>query len=165
MKLFVLRHGMTTQAETDAERDLTPEGVTEVENVLKLRLDEMKDITAIYSSPLRRVKQTLYIARRMLNYRGDIIDSPYLKTASRLPEIEAFAGELDPEGGDVLVSSHQSCTSILVLWLTGEDVIISTGSLLCIDVKSCVRGGGDLLWQESHNSREIKRTSDFIDQI
>ena len=165
MKLFVLRHGMTTEAATDAERDLSPKGVTEVENVLKLRLNELKDITAIYSSPLRRVKQTLYVARRMIGYHGDIIESPYLKTGSRLGEIEAFAGELDADGGDILVSSHQSCTSILVLWLTGEDIFISNGSLLCIDVREFVRGGGDVLWQESHNSREVKRTSNVVDLI
>ena len=93
------------------------------------------------------------------------MESPYLKTGSRLPEIIRFASELDFDGGDVLVSSHQSCTSILVLWLTGEDILISNGSLLAIDVDRPEQGAGKILWQESHNSREVKRAADFVDQF
>jgi phosphohistidine phosphatase SixA len=165
MKLFVLRHGMTTEAETDEARELSEKGVTEVENVLALRLDELRDISVIYSSPLRRVKQTLDVANRALGNHCDIQVSPYLKTGSRLDEIMSFAAELDLNGGDVLVSSHQSCTSILVLWLTGEDILISNGSLLCIDVVKAEQGGGNILWQESHNSREVKRAVNFVDQF
>jgi phosphohistidine phosphatase len=165
MKLFVLRHGMTTEAETDEARELSEKGVAEVENVLALRPDELQNIKHIYSSPLRRVKQTLYVAKRVLGFQDDIQESQYLKTGSRLDEIKRFAAELDLEGGDVLVSSHQSCTSILVLWLTGEDILISNGSLLCIDVKKLEQGGGNILWQESHNSREVKRAVNFVDQF
>jgi phosphohistidine phosphatase SixA len=165
MKLFILRHGMTTGAETDEARELSEKGVTEVENVLALRLEELQGISSIYSSPLRRVKQTLYVARRVLGIHGDVQVSPFLKTGSRLDEIKSFVAELDLDGGDVLVSSHQSCTSILVLWLTGEDILISNGSLLCIDVVKLEQGGGNILWQESHNSREVKRTANFVDQF
>ncbi len=165
MKLFVLRHGMTTEAETDEARELSEKGVTEVENVLALRLDELRNISTIYSSPLCRVKQTLTVAKRVLGNHSDIQVSQYLKTGSRLNEIKSFAAELDLDGGDVLVSSHQSCTSILVLWLTGEDILISNGSLLCIDVVEAKQGGGSILWQESHNSREVKRAVNFVDQF
>jgi phosphohistidine phosphatase SixA len=165
VKLFVLRHGMTTEAETDEARELSDKGVTEVENVLALRLEELQDISSIYSSPLRRVKQTLHVARRVLGIRGDVQVSQLLRTGSRLDEIKSFVTELDLDGGDVLVSSHQSCTSILVLWLTGEDILISNGSLLCIDVVKLEQGGGNILWQESHNSREVKRAVNFVDQF
>jgi phosphohistidine phosphatase SixA len=165
MKIFVLRHGMTSNAETDEARELTDTGVNEVEKVVKLRLDDLKNVRHIYTSPLQRVKQTLYIAKRLIGFPGSIMESPYLKTGSRLPEIIRFASELDFDGGDVLVSSHQSCTSILVLWLTGEDILISNGSLLAIDVDKPEQGAGKILWQESHNSREVKRATDFVDQF
>ena len=165
MKLFVLRHGMTSEAEDDRDRDLTETGVAEVEKVVRLRLGELKDIRRIYSSPLKRVKQTLYVARRVIGFPGSIEESPFLKTGSRLPEIINFVNELDFDGGDVLVSSHQSCTSILVLWMTGEDVLIPNGSLLCIDVDKPEQGAGTILWQESHNSREVKRASYMVDQF
>jgi len=165
MKIFVLRHGMTSNAETDEARELTETGVIEVEKVVKLRLDDLSGVQHIYSSPLKRVKQTLYVAKRLIGFPGPVMDSPHLKTGSRLNEIISFVRELDFDGGDVLVSSHQSCTSILVLWLTGEDILISNGSLLAIEFDKPEQGAGTILWQESHNSREVKRATDFVDQF
>ena len=165
MKLFVLRHGMTTESITDEGRELSEQGVAEVENVLARRLDDLRQVNVMYSSPLLRVQQTLNIAKRVLDFRGEILESQYLKTGSRLDEIRGFVAELDLDGGDILVSSHQSCSSILVLWMTGEDLMISNGSLLCIEIKRLGQGGGDILWQESHNSREVKRTTNFVDQF
>jgi phosphohistidine phosphatase SixA len=165
VKIFVLRHGMTGDADSDENRELTEKGVQEVESVVNLRLDDLKGVKKIYSSPLKRVKQTLYIAKRLIGFAGSIEESQYLKTGSRLKEIVSFANELDFEDGDVLVSSHQSCTSILVLWLTGEDILISNGSLLAIDVDKPEQGRGKILWQESHNSRDVKRAVNFVDQF
>jgi len=165
MKIFVLRHGMTSEAEIDENRELTERGVKEVENVVKLRLTDLQGVARIFSSPLKRVKQTLYVARRLIGFAGAVEESQYLKTGSRLNEIIKFVNELEFDGGDVLVSSHQSCTSILVLWLTGEDILISNGSLLAIEVDKPEQGAGTILWQESHNSREVKRAVDFVDQF
>jgi len=165
MKIFVLRHGMTSNADADEDRELTDIGVKEVEDVVGLRHDELTGVTRIYSSPLKRVKQTLYIAKRVMDFAGSIEESRYLKTGSRLPEIVSFANELDFDGGDVLVSSHQSCTSILVLWLTGEDILIPNGSLLAIEVDKPQQGAGNILWQESRDGSNVKRAVNFVDQF
>ncbi len=165
MKVFILRHGMTAEAEADELRALTEKGVKEVENVVRLRSDDLHNVTRMYTSPMIRVKQTVEIAAGVMNFRGPIIESQNLTTGSRLNEIINFMNGLDFDDGDILVSSHQSCTSILVLWLTGEDVLISNGSLLAIDVEKPVQGFGKILWQESHNSREVKRTTSFVDQF
>lgn len=119
----------------------------------------------MYSSPMIRVKQTLAIAARILDSQSPIVESQNLMTGSRLNEIINFVGELDFDGGDILVSSHQSCTSILVLWLTGEDILIPNGSLLAIDVEEPIQGGGKILWQESRDSSEVKRAVNFVDQF
>jgi phosphohistidine phosphatase SixA len=156
---------MTAESVTDERRELSEKGIKEVEDVVQLRLADLQGITRIYSSPLLRVKQTLEIAAKIIGLEKPIIESKYLKTGSRLNEIVSFVGELDFDAGDVLVSSHQSCTSILVLWLTGEDILISNGSLLAIEVEKPEQGAGRILWQESHNSREVKRAVDFVDQF
>ena len=156
---------MTSNADADEDRELTDIGVKEVEDVVGLRHDELTGVTRIYSSPLKRVKQTLYIAKRVMDFAGSIEESRYLKTGSRLPEIVSFANELDFDGGDVLVSSHQSCTSILVLWLTGEDILIPNGSLLAIDVDKPQQGAGNILWQESRDGSNVKRAVNFVDQF
>lgn len=165
MKLFIIRHGMTAAADADECRELSEKGIKEVEDVVHLRRTDMNGVTHIYSSPMIRVKQTLKIAAKILGFRGPIVESQNLKTGSRLNEIIRFVGNLDFGGGDILVSSHQSCTSILVLWLTGEDILIPNGSLLAIDVEKPAQGGGKIRWQESRDSSEVKRATDFVDQF
>lgn len=165
MKLFILRHGMTAESDADERRELSEKGIREVEDIVNLRRNDMRGVTQIHSSPMLRVKQTLEIAARILSFEGDIIDSQNLTTGSRLNEIVSFAGDLDVNDGDILVSSHQSCTSILVLWLTGEDILIPNGSLLAIEVDKLTQGGGKILWQESQNSSQIKRAVNFVDQF
>ena len=165
MKIFVLRHGMTSNAEADELRELTETGVKEVEDVVALRRDDLSGVTHIYSSPLLRVRQTLEIAAKILDFPDPVVESQYLKTGSRLAEIVNFANELDFTGGDVLLSSHQSCTSILVLWLSGEDILIPNGSLLAIDVDRPEQGAGTILWQESRDGSNVKRAVNFVDQF
>ena len=165
MRLFILRHGMTAESDADERRVLSDKGVQEVEDVVRLRRDDLKDVKQIYSSPHIRVKQTLEIARKLLGSDATINESHYLTTGSRLNEIVSFVGELDLDGGDILLSSHQSCTSILVLWLTGVDVLIPNGSLLAIAIDKPEQGGGRILWQESRDGSTIKRASDFVDQF
>lgn len=156
---------MTAESTADELRTLSAKGVQEVEDVVRLRQSDLAGVMQIYSSPLLRVKQTLSIAAEVLGLKSTIHESQYLKTGSRLNEIINFAAELDIDGGDALVSSHQSCTSILVLWLTGEDILISNGSLLAIEIEELAQGGGKILWQESHNSNQIKRAVNFVDQF
>lgn len=156
---------MTSNADADEDRELTETGVKEVEDVVNLRRDDLSGVTRIYSSPLKRVQQTLYVAKRIMGFAGSVEESQFLKTGSRLPEIVSFANELDFDGGDVLVSSHQSCTSILVLWLTGEDILIPNGSLLAIEVDKPEQGAGTILWQESRDGSNVKRAVNFVDQF
>lgn len=165
MKLFILRHGATAEADADERRELSEKGIKEVEDVVHLRCDDLRGVMHMYSSPMIRVKQTLAIAADILDLQSPIVESQYLTTGSRLNEIVSFVGELHFDSGDVLVSSHQSCTSILVLWLTGEDILISNGSLLAIDVEEPAQGCGNILWQESHNSSDVKRAINFVDQF
>ena len=163
MKLFILRHGWTGEADADDWRVLSPKGVKEIEDIVARRRSDLESVTQFFSSPMLRVKQTLEIAARVIGFKGRIVESPYLQTGSRLKEIISFVNELDFESGDVLVSSHQSCTSILVLWLTGEDILIPSGSLLAIDIKEAAQGAGTVLWQESQSGSEIKRAVNFAD--
>jgi phosphohistidine phosphatase SixA len=165
VKIFVLRHGMTSNADEDKDRELTATGTKEVEDVVTLRRDDLSAVTHIYSSPMLRVTQTLDIAARILGLQIPVTESQYLATGSRLPEIVSFANELDFDGGDVLFSSHQSCTSIFVLWLTGEDILIPNGSLLAIDVEKPEQGAGTILWQESRDGSNVKRAVNFVDQF
>jgi phosphohistidine phosphatase SixA len=165
VKLFILRHGATAESDADERRVLSEKGIKEVEDVVTLRQDDLRGVTQIRSSPMIRIKQTLEIAAGILGFKGTIIESQNLTTGSRLNEIVNFVNDLDFDDGDILVSSHQSCTSILVLWLTGEDILISNGSLLAIDAEKPAQGCGKILWQQNQRSDEIKRAANFVDQF
>jgi phosphohistidine phosphatase SixA len=165
MRLFILRHGMTAESDADERRVLSERGIKEVEDVVRLRLDDLRNVARIYSSPHIRVKQSLEIAANLLGFSHAITESQYLTTGSRLKEIISFVGELDLLAGDTLVSSHQSCTSILVLWLTGEDILIPNGSLLALELDKPEQGGARILWQESRDGSQIKRATNFVDQF
>ena len=165
MRIFILRHGATSESTEDTLRELSKKGIDEVRKVVKLRRAELANVKTFYSSPMKRVTQTLQIASEVLRFKGDITESQNLTTGSRLSEIVTFVESLDPEGGDILISSHQSCTSILVLWLIGEDILIPNGSLLAIRVESLSQGGGKILWQQTQENSTIKRATDFVDQF
>lgn len=165
MKLFILRHGITGESSTDAERRLTSAGRGEVVKIVKMKRDELTDVTQMYSSPMVRVRDTLDIASNLMGYTGEITISNNITTGCRLSEITGFLGGLDTNSGDIMISSHQSCTSIIVLWLTGEDILIPNGSLLAIEAEEIAQGKGKILWQESASGADIKRTEFFVDQI
>lgn len=165
MKVFILRHGITGDAPTDAERDLTSAGRREVVKIVRQKIDTLAEVTQIYSSPMIRVTNTLEIAANLMKFEGEIVVDEDLTTGSRLPELISFMSSIDPDAGDIMISSHQSCTSIIVLWLTGEDVLIPNGSLLCINTEEMAQGKGEILWQESASGAEIKRTEHFADLI
>ena len=156
---------MTAESDADERRVLSEKGIKEVEDVVNLRRGDLRNVARIYSSPLPRVRQTLEIAAKIMGFKEPVIESQDLKTGSRLNEIVNFVGELDFDTGDILVSSHQSCTSILVLWLIGEDILIPNGSLLAIEIDKPAQGAGEILWQESRDGSEIKRATSFVDQF
>lgn len=165
MKIYVLRHGITGDAETDLDRQLTPKGVEEVESVVTRHKYELASVKHVICSPLPRVRHTVDLAAAIIGYKGDIVESDDFSTGSRLKEIVRCMETVNPDDGDLMVSSHQSCTSILVLWLSGEDILIPNGSLLAIEAEELAQGKGKILWQDSASSDEIRRTTNFVDQF
>ena len=165
MKFFILRHGITGDAPTDEERDLTSGGRAEVVKIVRQKLDHLGGVTQIFSSPMMRVRNTLDIAANLMKFEGEIIVDEDLGTGRRLADLKAFLERIDSTQGDIMISSHQSCSSIIVLWLTGEDILIPNGSLVCIEAEELGRGKGKILWQESASGQEIKRTEHFADMI
>ena len=165
MKIFVLRHGITGDSDSDESRQLTPRGVEEVESVVTRHKDDLPTVRHIICSPMPRVRHTVDLAAGIIDYQGDINESNDFTTGSRLKEIVRCMETVNPDEGDLLVSSHQSCTSILVLWLTGEDILIPNGSLLAIEADELAYGKGKILWQDSASSSEIRRVTNFVDQF
>ena len=165
MMVFFLRHGMTARAETDAARTLTPEGEAALRTIVARRVDELKNVSLILTGPLGRIRETAAVAAEVIGYEGDIVDNQSLTKLSRGEEVIATLDEIESYDGDILMVSHESSLCNLMLWLAGEDILMSNGSLAAVETTSWLQGSGKLLWQQSLNSSEIKRTSDFIDMF
>lgn len=165
MKVFLLRHGMTARAESDAERSLTVEGEAALREVMARRTEDLGNVVTVYSGPLGRLRETAKVAAEVIAYKGDIVDNPSLNKLTRGEEITATLQDTDMTAGDLLLVSHESSLCNLMLWLTGEDILMSNSSLSAIETEAWSRGAGKLLWQESPKSREIKRASHFADMF
>jgi len=165
MKIFVLRHGVTGDSDTDEARQLTSEGAQEIKAVISRHKYELSSVQQILCSPMPRVRNTVELAADLIGFNGEVIETQDLNTGSRLEEVKRSLSTVNLDAGDLLISSHQSCTSILVLWLIGEDILIPNGSLLAIDVEELAYGKGKILWQDSAGSNEVKRSANFIDMF
>ena len=117
------------------------------------------------TGPLGRIRETATVAAEVIGYKGDIVDNQGLTKLSRGEDVIATLDEVDSYDGDILMVSHESSLCNLMLWLAGEDILMSNGSLAAVETTSWLQGSGKLLWQQSLNSSEIKRTSDFIDMF
>lgn len=165
MNVFFLRHGMTARAESDDARSLTGEGEAALREVMARRVDELSQVGLVLTGPLGRIRETAKIAADVIGYQGDIVDNQSLTKLSRGQEIIATLDDVENYDGDILLVSHESSLCNLMLWLAGEDILMSNSSLAAVEIKSWAPRAGKLLWQESPNSRDIKRMINFADQF
>lgn len=164
MKIYLLRHGMTARADDDTLRRLTDEGIDALKNVINRRKAALFDIEEVHSSPMGRVRQTAEIASEIFKFKADITDNESLMKLTRAEDIVPTLQHLT-DSSIVMLVSHESSLCNFLLWLTGEDVLMSNSSLTAVNTEKLERGAGKVLWQESPNSSEIKRTVDFVDMF
>lgn len=165
MKVFLLRHGMTARANSDVERALTPEGTAALKDVMSRRPSELSGITRIHTGPMARIQETANIAAQVIGYQGEIVVNQSLDKLSRGQEITATLKDIEMTEGDIILVSHESSLCNLLVYLTGDDVLMSNSSLCAIETTGWTRLDGELVWQESPNSSEIKRTRNFADMF
>ncbi len=156
---------MTARADSDVERALTPEGSEALKDVMSRRPSELSAVTRIHTGPLGRIQETANIAADVIGYQGEVVVNPSLDKLSRGQEITSTLKDIDMSSGDIILVSHESSLCNLLLYLTGEDVLMSNSSLCAIEITGWTRLDGNLLWQESPNSSEIKRTRNFADMF
>ena len=156
---------MTARAETDIERSLTDDGITALKDVMNRRVDELANVITVFTGPLGRLRETAHIAAQAIGHQHEIVDNPSLNKLKRGQDITATLKDIDMSAGDLLLVSHESSLCNLMLWLTGEDILMPNSSLSAIEIKGWSRGDGTLLWQESPGSSEIKRARNFADMF
>ena len=135
MRIHILRHGHAEpQVTTDEARQLTDKGRAETRQVLLSCQQQIKNLEAIYASPLVRAQQTASIAATF--FPGLHIHTTSILVPEALPaKVYEWLSSL--EQTSVLLVSHQPLVGILVNQLCGVAngfYPVGTSSLAIIDV-------------------------------
>lgn len=109
MKLWVLRHGEAEgHARTDAERNLTEQGRSEVLSSAAHLIGQ--PISAIFASPYVRAQQTAQLVRDALGFEPEIRTVPWLTPDGNPLQV---LQKLDTDD-NVLLVSHQPLVGSLI---------------------------------------------------
>lgn len=122
MKLFIARHGEASfQAASDHDRPLTENGIAQTKALVAKHWDDLKDINAIWASPLVRAQQTAQIYADALHC--EIQTHTYL-TPDAMPK--NVLRKLSKAGLDkLLVVSHQPLVGDLASLLVEGNIYCS----------------------------------------
>lgn len=157
MTLYIMRHGeaeSTSESpeKTDASRRLTKEGSEQVRKVSEFarKLGAKPDL--FISSPLVRAKQSIEIAKKVLNPKGELRIENYLEPEADFEEVYATLSKLKRVESVMLVT-HLPLLGLLIRDLLDwhverKNLDMDPGSLMRIDSKKTKpkSKSGDLVW-------------------
>ncbi len=141
MQVHLLRHGIAEDGQpgqSDGDRALTAEGRKKLRQVLQTAAKAGVQPTLFLSSPLKRAMQTAEIAKRVLGYHGQIVQTKVLAPGSSLEhvweEIRTHRSETS-----LLLTGHNPMFEHLTGYLLGYSNLqfdFKKGALVRVDVQS-----------------------------
>lgn len=140
--LLLLRHREAHHNSPDHLRELTKAGRQEVTKSLTKARTQIPELEAIFHSGLTRAAQTADIAAQLL---APQLQPKLMEGISPWSEVQSFPEYLESESvSAVLVVTHNPFVEDLVSFLSGDDLRIKTGTLVCLEVDFLSRGCCDL---------------------
>ncbi len=150
--IFILRHGEAgnrmTVVEKDSERPLTPEGRTEMQEIAKSLKRVGLQTDRIYTSPLRRARETAEIAAKALNIRT-LEEWDELKPDGSKAELYRKLARLEQNSRPILVGHEPYLTSMIgeIIGTTGAKIVLKKGGIGKVRITSFTpRISGELRW-------------------
>lgn len=143
MPILLLRHGDAIEhGYIDAQRPLSLLG-EEQAMLAGMALQQFEiSVDMILSSPLERAKQTAMAVQRALQI-PEVVTTEYLAPGGDQRKIVEFLNELSKV--TVLLVGHEPLLSTIISSLTGASmstrIIMSKGSLACLDTRSPIEPG------------------------
>jgi phosphohistidine phosphatase len=152
MQIYLQRHGIAEDgrpASSDAERALTQDGRRKLRQVLAAAADAGVKPTLIVSSPLKRALQTAELAKQVLGYKADILQTKALAPNSTPEQAwEEIRSHRDEQS--IFLVGHNPLFDSLSAYLLGSsdmNIGFKKGAILRVDVESFpVRPKGRLRW-------------------
>ena len=150
--IFILRHGEAgnrmTVVEKDSERPLTPEGRTEIQEIAKSLKTVGLQTDRIYTSPLRRARETAEIAAKILNI-PTLEEWDELKPDGSKAELYRKLARLEQNSRPILVGHEPYLTSMIgeIIGTTGAKIVLKKGGIGKVRITSFTpRISGELRW-------------------
>ncbi len=144
MKLLVMRHGDAEDTTDDFHRRLTPLGRIEANEAARAIADRGFEPEVIYTSPLERAKETAEILAEHL--RMDVVECDSITPSGSCQHVCELLGKVKVERP--LIVSHQPFVSMMIHFLTGEQVFMNTAALCMVQLDVVGRDCGDLIWTQ-----------------
>ncbi|TMI43701.1 phosphohistidine phosphatase SixA [Candidatus Bathyarchaeota archaeon] len=150
--LFILRHGEAgnrmTVVEKDSERPLTPEGRTEMEKIAKSLKAIGLQTDRIYTSPLRRARETAEIAAKILEI-PTLEEWDELKPDGSKTGLYRKLARLGQNSRPILVGHEPYLTSMIgeIMGTTSAKIVLKKGGVAKVRITSFTpRVSGELRW-------------------
>ena len=150
--LFILRHGEAgnrmTVVEKDSERPLTPEGRTEMEKIAKSLKAIGLQTDRIYTSPLRRARETAEIAAKILEI-PTLEEWDELKPDGSKTGLYRKLARLGQNSRPILVGHEPYLTSMIgeIMGTTSAKIVLKKGGVAKVRITSfSPRISGELRW-------------------
>ena len=149
MNLYLLRRGIAVEHGApgyakDADRPLTPEGESKLEQIARAMQALDLSFDLILSSPYVRARQTAEIIVEALNARKRLEFSNSLACGGDTKELIDYLKRLQPEPGNVLLVGHEPYLSGLIsLLVAGTEsccVVLKKGGLCKLSTESLKHG-------------------------
>ena len=150
--LFILRHGEAgnrmTVVEKDSERPLTPEGRTEMQKIAKSLKAIGLQTDRIYTSPLRRARETAEIAAKILEI-PTLEEWDELKPDGSKTGLYRKLARLEQNLRPILVGHEPYLTSMIgeIIGTTNAKIVLKKGGVGKVRITSFnPRISGELRW-------------------
>ena len=150
--LFILRHGEAgnrmTVVEDDSERPLTTEGRTEMQKIAKSLKAIGLQTNQIYTSPLKRTRETAEITAKILNI-PTLEEWDELKPDGSKTALYRKLERLEQNSRLILVGHEPYLTSMIgeIIGTTSPKVVLKKGGIAKVRITSFTpRISGELRW-------------------
>ena len=150
--IFILRHGEAgnrmTVVEKDSERPLTPEGRTEMQKIAKSLKAIGLQTDRIYTSPLRRARETAEIAAKILEI-PTLEEWDELKPDGSKTGLYRKLARLEQNPRPILVGHEPYLTSMIgeIIGTTSAKIVLKKGGVAKVRITSFTpQISGELRW-------------------
>lgn len=144
MELLVMRHGDAEDSKDDFHRRLTSLGRNETRDAALAIASRGFVPEVIYASPLKRAQETAGIVAEHL--RMDVVKCDSITPSGSCQHVCDLLGKAKVERP--LIISHQPFVSLMIHFLTGEQIFMNTGEFCMIRIDVFGRDLGELIWTQ-----------------